>query len=611
MNTDINNLAQSLAHMAVLHLPHNVSDLILALAIRLAAVRLAVHTEGRHDDGFPEPSDGDDDLMDILQKCLKTAPDLPLAQQAAVVHHPDTDLAELCADGELELVRACNRGHIRILDSQMADCITAASAHGHVHVLDWLHRHSRRRMFYSHEAMDLASEAGEVHVLQWWLDSGLKLRYSTQAMDGASVNGETDVLEWYKRSGLPLKFTEDAIDLASADGHEASLQWWLESGLELVYSELAIHEATAAAHLDVLRWWKDSGLELKFDAHRIVQHCTNYGRADCLEWWTIESRLITREEAAKQVPAYDMVNCSLDEYWIGLKWRQAHNFIITGGMLGCLTELAAEIGRMDVLQWWLEVDDDVSKRCSAVLNAAAAVGQLEVIEWTVGRLNELGVKDWVSGCDTLVDAASSRGHVNVLEWWKCSGLDLTYTHLAIDDACANGHLDVIKWWSESGLLCRFTGRCVDKAAGGGHVEILRWLHNQPSTAPVHFPEDYTSNAMDSASTDGHVAPLQFFLDSGHPLKYTHHAMNSASRFGHTHVLDWWLRHKGTLDLKFSQAAIACSWTTVPILEWWHNSKLQISLDLDFGGLVPLSNSVTASIHWAKKNGYRLRALLSG
>ncbi|ORZ32003.1 hypothetical protein BCR44DRAFT_91577 [Catenaria anguillulae PL171] len=543
------------------------------------------------------------------------APDLPLAQQTVLYHHPDFDVVEMCVQGALVMVKTwfmlANRTQTRVPASTIVDGITAASANGHVHILEWLHRCSGRRLIYSHQAMDEASAAGHVDVLQWWLDSGLKLRYTYHAIDGASGNGEVDALVWWVASGLELKHSEQALDSASAEGRIESLQWLLEHrfDLEPEYSAAALHDATAVGNIAVLEWWKESGWELKFDSERIVSLCIVYGHAHCLEWWVeaLDGRGVQPGLARDFDDGSEAVMCSLDEYWAFLRWRQDRGYKVTPSMYNNVIALAAEEGRLDVLKWWADAEPDLRERCGVVMGAASATGQLEVIEWLAGCLDELGVKDWVNDCDMLIDAASSRGHVNVLGWWKQRGLDLKYTHLAIDDACANGHLDVMKWWSESGVECRYTGRCVDKAAGGGHIEILRWLHEQPSTAPLHFPQDYTCDAMDSASCAGYVAPLQFFLDSGHPLKYTQQAMDEASKMGFTHVLDWWLQHKDKLALKFSGLAIDSDWITIPILEWWNKSALGLSLDI-FLDSATYARSLTPSIlAWVRSNGYQVEA----
>ena len=51
---------------------------------------------------------------------------------------------------------------------------------------------------YGHEALDGASRAGFVEVLEWWLQSGFSLRYTEKALESASAKGHVDVLEWWR-----------------------------------------------------------------------------------------------------------------------------------------------------------------------------------------------------------------------------------------------------------------------------------------------------------------------------------------------------------------------------------------------------------------------------
>jgi hypothetical protein len=129
--------------------------------------------------------------------------------------------------------------------------------------------------------MDIASNHGHIHVLEWWFQSNLPVIYSAHSLDTASVNDHVNVLDWWLNSSLKLKYTEnassnsfsvylglkyssDALDMASAKGHVNVLNWWLNSGLELKYTEKALDYASWNGHVNVLDWWKNSGLKVKW-----------------------------------------------------------------------------------------------------------------------------------------------------------------------------------------------------------------------------------------------------------------------------------------------------------------------------------------------------------
>ncbi|KAL9027521.1 MAG: hypothetical protein Q9196_003967 [Gyalolechia fulgens] len=69
----------------------------------------------------------------------------------------------------------------------------------------------------------------------------------------------------------------------------------------------------------------------------------------------------------------------------------------------------------------------------------------------------------------------------------------------------------------------------------GQTAILSWWKRSPS----FLTKDYNTDAMDLASKSGYVHVLQWWRDSGLPLRYTDAALEQASAQGHVEVLDWW------------------------------------------------------------------------
>ncbi|KAI9322081.1 hypothetical protein DFJ73DRAFT_802997 [Zopfochytrium polystomum] len=156
---------------------------------------------------------------------------------------------------------------------------------------------------YSSAAMDLASWAGHVHVLEWWKTSGLELKYSTLSMDNADWNGHAHVLQWWKDSGLELRWSSWATTGSSLNGHvhvlewwrTSGLKWWRTSGLRLSWTRRAMEWASENGHVHALQWWRDSGLELKW-SEWVVRNARLAGRSDVLAWWR-DSGLIVSDPA--------------------------------------------------------------------------------------------------------------------------------------------------------------------------------------------------------------------------------------------------------------------------------------------------------------------------
>lgn len=103
--------------------------------------------------------------------------------------------------------------------------IDRACCSGHEKLLDWAIKTKRNTIWYTHKAIDYASSNGHVHILNYWLKSGLKLKYTDNAIDYASCHGHIEVLKWWKTSGLTMKYSHWAMDWASQMGHIDVLNW--------------------------------------------------------------------------------------------------------------------------------------------------------------------------------------------------------------------------------------------------------------------------------------------------------------------------------------------------------------------------------------------------
>lgn len=145
--------------------------------------------------------------------------------------------------------------------------------------------------------------------------------------------------------------------------------------------------------------------------------------------------------------------------------------------------------------------------------------------------------------------ASARGHVAVLQWWKDSGLELKYDNSALDFASQNGHIAVLDWWKQSGLPLEYSNHsmqhsllttrgCIRYYSDNETTEDVAvidwWTH---SYGPVPFPNYVRSSALPHPHR--HVEILQWWKDSGLPLKYEDSAVDIAWRLGRVEVLQWW------------------------------------------------------------------------
>lgn len=145
---------------------------------------------------------------------------------------------------------------------------------------------------YIADALDGASRAGFIHVLDWWRSSGLPLRYTERALESASAEGQIHVLDWWKNASLtspssnpiPLKVGKSVL-LAAQSGNTDSLAWWDSSGVPYTHSESVARIASTHGHIHVLELWhRLKGTKMIFD-NQVLVGATKNGHDDILEWW--------------------------------------------------------------------------------------------------------------------------------------------------------------------------------------------------------------------------------------------------------------------------------------------------------------------------------------
>lgn len=188
----------------------------------------------------------------------------------------------------------------------------ASAVYGRTEILEWW-RTSPTFLSkdFTAEAMDGASKSGFVHVLDWWLRSGLPLKYTESAMEQASSKGHLSVLEWWKQASAhqgsyhvelstlnepethshtdtqpALRLKPGKALLAAAQNNQPLvLRWWDNSGIPIAYSETIAKVASQHGHVAVLETWRElKGEKMAFDNQVLVQPTKN-GHVEVLEWW--------------------------------------------------------------------------------------------------------------------------------------------------------------------------------------------------------------------------------------------------------------------------------------------------------------------------------------
>ena len=218
----------------------------------------------------------------------------------------------------------------------------ASAVFGQTAILDWWHTSpSFLTKEYNTEALDSASKAGFIRVLDWWRKSRLPLRYTEAALEQASARGNLEVLEWWHKASLPQTseahtgyaavsaddiqtnnsatraanmpsntnhssplplLVGKSIVYAAQNGSVPTLQWWVNSGIPFGHEASVARIASANGHIDVLQFWKEcKGAKMEYD-NQVLVGPTKNGHVDVLEWWkqskyTVEYKTCDIEEA--------------------------------------------------------------------------------------------------------------------------------------------------------------------------------------------------------------------------------------------------------------------------------------------------------------------------
>lgn len=282
--------------------------------------------------------------------------------------------------------------------------------------------------WYSHRAVDWASQFGCVHVLDWWIEICHQLhipfRFSQHALDCASRYGQLRVLDWWKKQylrnrSLHLNYTKDAVDNAHSP---EVLDWWFEMyskyDVDLRYSTRSIDRCKDTRILD---WWLNAyltyGLRLKYKMTSINSASAN-GETYLLDWWVSRTPLTS----------------------VPLKYSE-HTM-----------DAASANGHVHILDWWLtqwEEHQYTLRYTAGAIDLASENGHVKVLEWWLARSQEGRVL--FKRTIQAVNQASRNGHIPVLDWWihvyKRYRIPFLYDSWAIEWALDNPR--VMQWWSST------------------------------------------------------------------------------------------------------------------------------------------------------------------
>ncbi|KAK8235014.1 hypothetical protein IWZ00DRAFT_447081 [Phyllosticta capitalensis] len=176
----------------------------------------------------------------------------------------------------------------------------ASAVFGRVEILEfWRTSPTFLNKEYTVDAIDGASRAGFVHVLDWWRNSGLPLKYTEAALEQASSQGQIDVLEWWKKASMPAAASTappnirrplrlkpgKSIAFATQAGSLSTLRWWVTSSIPFSHEDSVAKLASTHGHVSILTFWASLHGEKMIYDNQVLVGATKMGHRDVLEWW--------------------------------------------------------------------------------------------------------------------------------------------------------------------------------------------------------------------------------------------------------------------------------------------------------------------------------------
>ncbi|KAF2745304.1 flavo protein [Sporormia fimetaria CBS 119925] len=191
----------------------------------------------------------------------------------------------------------------------------------------------------------------------------------------------------------------------------------------------------------------------------------------------------------------------------------------------------------------------------------------------------------------LPHKASVFGRPEILEYWRTSPMFLTkeYSAEAIDNASRSGSVQALDWWYDSGLPLKYTEAALEQASSQGHIEVLKWWKE-------HSTYRSTPTTPPSDGDRSHRADLK--LKVGKSLVY-------ATQAGSLTSIHFWVESGIPFSHEETIAKLASTHGHTHILDYWRKLRGEKML-FDNQVLVgPTKMGHAHVLEWWKKSGLRV------
>jgi len=196
----------------------------------------------------------------------------------------------------------------------------------------------------------------------------------------------------------------------------------------------------------------------------------------------------------------------------------------------------------------------------------------------------------------LPHKASMFGRTEILEYWRTSPTFLTkeYSTEAMDNASRSGSVQALDWWYESGLPLKFTESALEAASSQGHIEVLKWWKEHSKFRTE--PTTSQSSSEQKNGGKGKLTPL--VLKVGKSITY-------ATQSGCLSAVVFWVESGIPFSHEDTIAKLASAHGHTRILNYWYGhcgEKMLFDNQVLVG---PTKMGHTDVLEWWKRSGLRV------
>lgn len=392
-------------------------------------------------------------------------------------------LVEITKRGDLEMVQFLEEQGLNI-SLFVKDIINAASSHGHVHILQWLH----------------GTHALPKHVFRICFE--------------AACEGRLDVIKWAENIlGRDEEFEKDFMDAAAKLGHLNVVKWYRSRGIQ--WDELTLTMAAGSGNMDLIQHLLDHDCPKNtFKACAFAVSISDHGKAlevlKVLRYhglpWNAETCVRAAKRGNIDVIMYARANGCPWDSTVSFSAACSNNYNVLEYCLrnGCpfeRSDISSEImycsdhsQLLRTLQRFLNYLLPLNKN---ICEIAARTGHLNALKWarSLGcpwdemtffyavKSNSIGVVQYCIDSDCPFDQNISAAAVN---HWKYCSIDLMPILKLLhksgypwhEDAAAltakNGDLKLLRLLKYYG--CPWDSRVCNEAVRADNFEMLVFAH---------------------------------------------------------------------------------------------------------------------------------------